>query len=650
MVTRSLRQTLQLRSRSPVSRLPASVAIGLALPAAVLGIVLIGMDLHFAGMLAWIAAIVTIAVALPGIYAAAGVGALVVGGGLLWRLMLGGEAFLSSAEQIAMGVLTVLAGIVGRLIARQIQLRESIDTAHFQLDVFSITIDSILEASRDCIKVLGTDGSILSINEPGVKLIGAESAEQLVGKSWFAFWGAEQQKILSTAWHQALTRGHAQFEGSCRTLAGERRTWRNSFTLVRAPLQSQAHVICISCDVTDSVNLQQTLDATTAQLSGLLNHIDDVSFAVDSNWTIRFANRSGEELCTRLECPNAVSRSLWEIFPFKPGEPASILIRRVMEEKVMQSCEYFFPRQQIWLSITAFSSGNGINILARDITLLKQTQKTSVEEAARLQVAQEIAGFGDWGFDYDQGSMSFSTRAIAMLEMDNCPPHHYKKHLLEKLNARDRMALVQSIINCTESEPTMDLIVSFPGSDGVDKYLHWIGRLLTDERGNATRMLGAIQDVSEHMNAQHSLEKARSLVRDLVDALPQQVLVIDTEGMLVVANQTWLESRKRHYRRSETPDNFFELNDTDENTRAIIERAHHSVRTILSGEQPAVDYEYTVDCGSAPAHFLVQVRPLRNGDELFAVLVHQEITPLKKTMSADIYAVPMLQKLFDKRA
>ena len=639
-----LRRALQLRPSS-ASQLPASVAVGLALPAAVLGIVLIGMDLHLVGMLAWTVSIVMIGIALRGIYAAGVVGALALSGVMLWRLMLGGAAILSNAEEMALILLTTLAAAVGRLIARDMQQRDRAHATQSQLEVFSTTIESILEASRDCIKVLGTDGSILSINAPGVKLIGAESAEQMIGKNWFSFWGAEQQKQLSAAWHQALTRGHSRFEGSCRILTGERRTWTNTFTLVRTPAQSQAHVICISCDVTDSVNLHQTVNSSMVQLTSLLNNIDDVSFAVDNNWTIRFANQSGEQLSARFERPHAVGRSLWEIFPFQSGEPASILIRRVMEEKVMQRCEYFFAQQQLWLGITAFASANGINILARDITKLKQTQKVSAEETARLQVAQEIAGFGDWGFDYDQGAMHFSARAVAMLEMENCPPHQYKKYLLDKLNPRDRMALVQSIVNCTEAEPTIDLIVSFPGRDGTDKHLHWIGRLLTDERGHAARMLGAIQDVSEHLNAQHSLEKARSLVRDLVDALPQQIVVIDNEGELVVANQTWLDSRKRHYRGEDRPENFFEINDGDENNRAIIARAQQATRAILSGDEALIDYEYTVDRGGKLQHFLVQTRAFRNEEALLAVLVHQETTALKRSVNAASDAERMMYKL-----
>lgn len=641
----TLRRALQLRSPSLAPQLPASVAVGLALPAAVLGIVLIGMDLHFIGMLAWTTAIVMMGFALRGFYAVGVIVTLALSGVMLWRFMLGQAAILSGAEQMALILLTVLAAIIGRLIAREIKQRDHIGNAKLQLDVFATTIESIFEASKDCIKVLGTDGTILSINSCGVKLSGAESAEQMLGRSWFSLWGAEQQKLLASAWHQVLTRGYAQFEGSCRILTGERRTWHNTFTLVRTPEQSQTHVICISCDVTENINLQQTLNTGVAQLSGLLNNIHDVSFALDSNWIISFANQRAEQLCEQVGRANAVGRSLWEIFPIQQAEPAAILIRRAMEEKVAQHCEYFFAQQQIWLSIEAFPFANGINILACDITQLKQSQKVAAEETARLQVAQDIAGFGDWGFDYNHGSMNFSPRAVAMLEMQDCPQHEYKKYLLEKLDSRDRMSLVQAIINCTEAEPTMDLILRLPAQNGTQKHLHWIGRLLTDERGNAARMLGAIQDISEHLNVQHALEKAHGLVHDLVDALPQQILVIDREGRLVVANKTWLEARKQHYRNDDAPKNFFELGDAEGDKHSVTTKAQQVARAILNGTEDHVEYEYTVDAGSRRGHFLVQARALRNDSELLVVLVHQEISSLKRLISAAPNAERMMYRL-----
>ncbi len=646
MLTEPLSRVLQPRSPASAQTFPASVAVGLALPAAVLGIVLIGMDLHLLGLLAWTAAIVMLAFVLDWRYALGVIAAIALSGLLLWRLLFGDAAILSNIEQMALVLVAALAAAVGQLAARVLRQRESSSADKFHLEVFANTIESIFTASLDCVKLLTTDGSVLAINARGLELIGASSANEVVGQSWFSFWGAEQQKILATAWQSALTRGHAEFDGSCRILSGERRNWRNTFTLVRTPAQNQAYVICISRDVTDSVVLQQTLKASAAQLSGLLNSIDDASFALDSNWTINFANQRGEQLCAQMGLVSALGRSFWDVVPVDPGEPAAIFIRRAMEQQTVQRCEYFQAQQRLWFAITALPFPNGINILVRDITPLKEAQKTAAEENARLQVAQDIAGFGDWSFDYEHGLMRFSPRAVAMLELENCPQHEYKKRLLERLDPRDRMALVQAIINSSATAPSIDLIVRMPVEDGTKKHLHWIGRLITDERGHATRMLGAIQDVSAHLGAQQALEKARGLVRDLVDALPQQIFAIDRDGRYVITNRLWESSRQQYYGAESIPSNFFDdYLHQQSSDRALAKVAQQAARDIFSGAITQFEHEYEIEFAGVRHHMLMQVLPLNSGGEKMALFVRNDITSVKQLMSSAVAKSRILYEL-----
>ncbi|HET8710835.1 MAG TPA: PAS domain-containing protein, partial [Spongiibacteraceae bacterium] len=285
--------------------------------------------------------------------------------------------------------------------------------------------------------------------------------------------------------------------GSCRIFTGARRRWRNTFTLVRTPVPNQVYVLCISSDLTDIAFLQQTIKSNVEQLNGLLNNIDDAVFALDNDWTISSANPSGQQLAVRMaQSADPVGCSFWEAFPIAQGEPTAMVIHRAMESKTVERCEYFCAVRQMWLSIKLFPRVDGLSVLARDITQLKKMQQLAAEEHVYLQVAHDVAGFGDWSFDYNQGEMQFSPSAIAMLELDNCPLSELKQRLLAKLDSRDRMALVQAIINCTEVAPRIDLVVRMSSQNSTEKRVRWSGRLLTDESGNAARLLGAVQLVS----------------------------------------------------------------------------------------------------------------------------------------------------------
>ena len=628
-----LQRALQKRPNIATPNLPASGAVGLALPLAALGVVLVGMDLHLLGLLAWTVAIALIAFVLGRLYAVAVIGTVTLCGILLWRMLLGSALNFSGTEQMTFLLITALAAIVGQLGAAELRQRETGAADKFNLAVFASAIESIFEGSSDCIKLLAIDGSVLAVNNRGLQLIGASDSNQLIGQSWFSFWDSEQQKALAAAWQLTLRSGQAEFEGGARILTGERRHWRSTFTLVRTPDAAQSYIICISRDITDKVAMQQSLKASAAQLSGLLNGIDDAFFSLDANWTITFANQHSEHLYARLGHTSVLGSNFWDVFPVAPGEPVAIYIRRAMEQQSVQRCEYFHAPQQVWLSITALPFPNGISVLVRDITPLKRAEKHAAEENARLQVAQDIAGFGDWAFDYEHGLMRFSPRAVALLELEECPQHEYKKRLLERLHAEDRMALVQAIINSSAEAPRIDLVVRMPTANGGEKHLHWVGQLIVDERGGALRMLGAIQDVSAHLGAQKALDDARRFVRDLLDALPQYIFVIDRNGHFVTGNNTWEQVWCDHFASDSIPDNFFNFDHKLEGIdRAIAKAANEAAHAILSGASERFEYEYDMLMEGERHYFVMHAVPLRSAGETMVLFTHSEITSVKQLM------------------
>ncbi|HEY3698943.1 MAG TPA: EAL domain-containing protein [Spongiibacteraceae bacterium] len=646
MPIESFQRALQTRQRLPSSQLPSSGVVGLALPIAALGIVLIGMDLHLLGLLAWTAAIIMIAFVLERFFALAAVALVALSGILLWRLLLGSAPVLSGAEQTAFALVTALAAVVGQLGASEMRAREQQRRVKSQSEVFSDTINVLFENSRDCIKLLAADGTVLAINKRGLKLTGASDGSQMVGQNWFAFWDSEQQKALAAAWHTALVRGDGAFEGTCRILTGERRSWCSTFALVRMPENPQPYIVCISHDVTENLAARQTLKASVAQLSSLIDSLDEAFFALDANWTINFANQRSEQLYAQLGHSSVLGSNFWDVFPIAPGEPAAVYIRRAMERQSVQRCEYFHAAQQIWLSITAFPYPNGISVLVRDITPLKQAEKTATEENARLQVAQEIAGFGDWSFDYEHGLMRFSPRAVTMLELEECPPHEYKKRLLERLHTQDRMALIQAIINSSAEAARIDLIVRMPTENGVEKHLHWVGQLIVDEHGSPLRMLGALQDVSAHLSAQQTLEKARRVVRDMVDALPQQIFVIDRAGNFVTVNRAWEDAWRNLHGSAATPANFFDSYETlTPAERDIGATAQEAARAILSDTIDRLDHEYEVVIHGERRQFVMHALPLHTGGQTLVVFTHNEVTSVKRLISAAAENEKMMYEL-----
>ncbi|MDB6060071.1 MAG: hypothetical protein JWM78_174 [Verrucomicrobiaceae bacterium] len=649
MTLDSLRRVLTPRAMPVTPTLPTSGLVALALPFVLLSVVFNGMNIDVPSLIAWVAAIIMVAFALPALYAAIATFGAIAGALLLLRLMGTAPSEFSSFELTAFFFATALAWVVGQLFALIVQKRAALSASNIDLNSYEKTLFAVLENSRECIKLIAADGTILAINEPGLRLAGATQENQMLGQNWFSLWDAESQKTLQTVWQGALAKGAGEFTGNCRIFSGERRIWQNAFSAIQLQSEQQPALLCISRDITDSLAAQQTLKASVTQLNSLACNIDDAFCSLDSHWAITFANASAQKMLAAENDPAITGHNFWEFFRSSKDDEGATCIRRAFDQQTVQRCDYFCVSRRAWLGITAFPHAAGIGVLIRDLTAIKSAEKTAAEENTRLQVAQDIAGFGDWSFDYDLGLMKLSPRALALLDLAECPVHEHKKQLLERLHPQDRMALVQAIINSSSEASRLDLTVRMPIADGSgDRHVHWIGQLIADEYGNPVRMMGAVQDVSTHLSAQQAIDKARALVRDIIDVLPMGIGVLDAQGSFVVMNRVFSDVR-RDLHGTEPPSNqpFVDQSMYSPMLSALTTELESVVGDLLSGKIDHFQTDHRVVIDGEARCYTVHAQLLETSGEKMVLISHNDISSIVRMTEATAQNAKQMRELLD---
>ena len=164
-----------------------------------------------------------------------------------WHLRKDGSRFFASGTMMPLrteggstvGFLKILRDETERRLAED-QLRES--------EAFT---RSILAASRDCIKVLDSDGFVAVINDNGLALLEAPSMEALRGTRWVDFWGGDRDLALEAIGDAAAGRT-GRFQARAPTLAGSLRWWDVMVTQIPATGASPARILVVSRDITQS--------------------------------------------------------------------------------------------------------------------------------------------------------------------------------------------------------------------------------------------------------------------------------------------------------------------------------------------------------------------------------------------------------------
>ena len=122
---------------------------------------------------------------------------------------------------------------------------------------------SIIESSRDCIKVLDLEGRLVFINSAGERLLEMAEGRQYLGRPFDEIWGVEE---ASRAVHNAKQGRVYGFEGFLATEKGSPKWWDVIVAPIRDPEGNVESLLAVSRDITDYRNAKEELARSRERL------------------------------------------------------------------------------------------------------------------------------------------------------------------------------------------------------------------------------------------------------------------------------------------------------------------------------------------------------------------------------------------------
>ena len=190
-------------------------------------------------------------------------------------LLAGGMGFLGwSVVQSFSARRTELQGELVRRAAAEASAAE----AGVQLKAAAHLNERILESSADCVAVLHADGTVASMNSPGIRLLNLPSADAVVGRSWPELWDADGAQA-TRAVSDALWSGEGRFVS--RLASGK---W---FDVIVTPLRDAAgaptRLVSTARDVTDQHVAQQRLADSELRFRTLADTMPQIVFTATAD-------------------------------------------------------------------------------------------------------------------------------------------------------------------------------------------------------------------------------------------------------------------------------------------------------------------------------------------------------------------------------
>jgi diguanylate cyclase (GGDEF)-like protein/PAS domain S-box-containing protein len=314
-------------------------------------------------------------------------------------------ATLSIAVTAGIGTGTVLFLVAGdaapafRLIGAAVAGLVAFATAHRKLAFdhaqrsAAIALASgLLDANRDCLKLLDADGRMLHISEYGASLMDAKSPEQLAGADWLGFWSGEHRIAAEAAWTGSLAGNRTSFTGSCVTTKGRPKWWDSRLTPVADADGRVVALLCASADVTEQNELLVELLKNNELMCEMESHVRLVFYSYSANFEyFHHVSASVEQLFGI--CPQVLrsNPSAWLALVVPEDlEPLLAEMRRVVEQSSEGRMEYRIRRTDgclRWIRSTAYPIRDKSGKIARIVGISEDITAEQERIAALDQLA-----------------------------------------------------------------------------------------------------------------------------------------------------------------------------------------------------------------------------------------------------------------------
>jgi PAS domain S-box-containing protein len=149
----------------------------------------------------------------------------------------------------------------------------------------------------------------------------------------------------------------------------------------------------------------------------------------------------------------------------------------------------------------------------RDITVQVQQRQALELAHQRMALATESGGIGVWEYDPANGSLAWDNGMYRLYGLNPSDPDSGYERWARHLHPEDRAAAERSISDALAGQPALDTEFRIIRGDGQVRHLRATAKVLRDDRGQATRMIGVNWDVTplRQMSAQLACQQGSAL-------------------------------------------------------------------------------------------------------------------------------------------
>jgi two-component system cell cycle sensor histidine kinase/response regulator CckA len=250
-----------------------------------------------------------------------------------------------------------------------------------------LNVEPLIERSPAGIVRVALDGRVLYANPAAARLLGFETASELLAHNAAEFCpGPDASALLAR-----VMREHSLAGVELELLrAGGAPVWVSASLSLSSDQAGGPAVEGTLIDIGARKHAEEALKQSNRQLTSVLESITDSFIALDRDWRLTYLNRRAEQLVGRTH-EDLEGKDLWREFPGLAGSEFEARFRRAAAERRPAEFTAYYEPLKLWLDVHVYPSGTGLSMYMQDVTARKELEE-QLGQSQRLEALGRLAG------------------------------------------------------------------------------------------------------------------------------------------------------------------------------------------------------------------------------------------------------------------
>lgn len=247
--------------------------------------------------------------------------------------------------------------------------------------------------------------------------------------------------------------------------------------------------------------------------NNILESIGDAFFAMDRNFVVTYWNKKAEELVYTGRA-DIVGKSLWDYFPEAVELPSFKFYHQALETNETVVFEDFYANKQ--LEVHAYPSDKGLSVFFKDITERKLAEEAIRQSNERFEIVTRATNDAIWDWDITNDILYRSANADILFGYEVAKLKSSKDFWTDRFHSSDLAAIRESVLAAVADPACENWEMEYRiiRRDGTTAYVIDRGRIIRDLSGKATRMAGAITDITYRKEAEDALKRMNDMLQE----------------------------------------------------------------------------------------------------------------------------------------